>query len=62
MTIFLGDRMKSYYEDRFRFYLLRRTPVIVRLNGRAFHSLTSGCESLLTKDCLRRWQIQPLRS
>lgn len=27
----LGDRMKSYYENRYRFYLTRRTPVIVRL-------------------------------
>lgn len=35
--------MKSYYEDRFRFYLLRRTPVIIRLDGRAFHNLASQC-------------------
>lgn len=35
----LGDRMKANYEDRARFYLTRRTPVIVRVDGRAFHSL-----------------------
>ena len=33
----LGDRMKDYYEDRSRFYLTRRTPVIMRLDGKAFH-------------------------
>lgn len=27
----LGDRMKNNYENRYRFYLIRRTPVIVRL-------------------------------
>ena len=34
----LGDRMKSYYEDRAKTYLTKRTPVIIRLDGRAFHS------------------------
>ena len=36
----LGDRMKSNYEDRQRFYLTRRTPVIMRLDGKAFHTVT----------------------
>jgi tRNA(His) guanylyltransferase len=36
----LGDRMKMYYEDRNRLQLIRRTPVIMRLDGRAFHTLT----------------------
>ena len=35
----LGDGMKQNYENRQRFYLTRRTPVIVRVDGRAFHSL-----------------------
>jgi tRNA(His) 5'-end guanylyltransferase len=30
--------MKENYEDRARFYLTRRTPVIIRVDGRAFHS------------------------
>lgn len=38
----LGDRMKNFYEDPARHYLTRRTPVIVRLDGRAFHTLTRG--------------------
>jgi len=40
----LGDRMKKYYEDRYRFYLTRKTPVILRLDGKAFHTLTRECE------------------
>ena len=36
----LGDRIKSNYENRQRFYLTRRTPVIMRLDGKAFHTIT----------------------
>ena len=36
----IGDRMKSYYEDASRIYLTRRTPVIIRVDGKVFHSLT----------------------
>lgn len=36
----LGDRMKANYEDRARHRLTRRMPVIVRVDGRAFHSYT----------------------
>ncbi len=39
----LGDRMKKNYENRSRFYLIRRMPVILRLDGKAFHTLTRGC-------------------
>ncbi len=35
----LGDRMKAY-ENTTRFTLLRRTPTIIRLDGRAFHTFT----------------------
>lgn len=38
----LGDRMKEYYENRAKTYLTRRTPVIIRLDGRAFHTFTKG--------------------
>lgn len=37
----LGDRMKNY-ENVTRNYLVRRTPVIIRLDGKAFHSFTKG--------------------
>lgn len=36
----IGDRMKENYEDRSRYLLLRRTPVIVRVDGKAFHTYT----------------------
>jgi tRNA(His) 5'-end guanylyltransferase len=39
----LGDRMKKNYEDAYRFNLTRRTPVIIRLDGKAFHTFTRGC-------------------
>ena len=38
----LGDRMKEFYEDRAKTYLTRRTPVIIRLDGKAFHTFTRG--------------------
>jgi len=40
----LGDRMKEYYEVRNQSYLIRRTPVIIRLDGKAFHTLTRKAE------------------
>ena len=38
----LGDRMKNLYENRARIYLTRRTPVIMRLDGKSFHTFTKG--------------------
>jgi len=38
----LGDRMKDFYEDRFRYKLPRRTNVIIRIDGKAFHTYTKG--------------------
>ena len=38
----LGNRMKSLYENRSKTYLTRRVPVILRLDGKAFHTLTRG--------------------
>lgn len=37
----LGDRMKGY-ENSYRLYLPRRMPVIIRIDGRAFHTFTRG--------------------
>lgn len=36
----LGDRMKNFYENVYRTYLPRRMPVIVRLDGSSFHTIT----------------------
>lgn len=38
-----GDRIKSNYEDRTRYYLPRRTYTVVRIDGKAFHSYTKNC-------------------
>ena len=38
----LGNRMKGNYENRAKTQLLRRTPVIIRLDGKAFHTFTRG--------------------
>lgn len=46
----IGDRFRSYYEDRYRFYLLRRSPVIVRVDGRAFHTLTKDLRKPFDSD------------
>lgn len=40
----LGDRMKEYYENRSKTSLIRRMPVIIRLDGKAFHTFTKGFE------------------
>lgn len=49
----LGDRMKENYENRAKTQLLRRTPVIIRLDGKAFHTFTRGFkkpfDDILTK-------------
>lgn len=34
----LGDRMKGYYENRYQFSLTRRIPVIIRIDGKSFHT------------------------
>lgn len=52
----LGDRMKNNYENRYRFYLTRRTPVIIRVDGNAFHTFTKGLEKPFDADFM--WVMQ----
>lgn len=40
----LGNRMKANYENRTRFFVPRRTYTVIRVDGRAFHTFTRGCE------------------
>lgn len=40
----LGDRMKSQFENRTRYYLPRRTYTIVRVDGLSFHNFTREME------------------
>jgi tRNA(His) 5'-end guanylyltransferase len=53
--------MKHNYEDRYRIYLTRRTPIIIRLDGKAFTKLTKGCNRPFDKhfqDCMVRTTIR----
>ena len=36
----IGDRMKKYYENPCNHQLIKRTPVIIRIDGKAFHNYT----------------------
>lgn len=45
----LGDRMKRY-EDVSRIFLTRRIPVIARIDGKAFHTLTRGMKKPFDDD------------
>lgn len=38
----LGDRMKNNYENISRYYLTRRMPAIIRIDGKSFHTFTRG--------------------
>ena len=40
----LGIRMKTYYEQIPKTKLMRRTPVAIRIDGKAFHTFTKGFE------------------
>ncbi|KKK89501.1 hypothetical protein LCGC14_2732450 [marine sediment metagenome] len=46
----IGNRMKENYEDRYRIKLIRRMPVIIRLDGKSFHTLTRYCEKPFDDD------------
>ncbi len=38
----LGNRMKTFYEEILKTKLIRRTPVVIRIDGKAFHTFTRG--------------------
>lgn len=40
----LGDKIKSNFEDALRIRLPRRTHVVIRIDGRRFHTFTKGLE------------------
>jgi len=52
----LGDRMKNYYENRAKTYLVRRSPVIIRLDGRSFHTFTRGFVKPFDKRLIKTMQ------
>ena len=38
----IGTRMKTFYEEIPKTKLMRRTPVAIRIDGKAFHTFTKG--------------------
>lgn len=46
----LGDRMKNQYENRYKLYVPRRTYLIIRIDGKAFHNYTKGLEKPFDND------------
>lgn len=51
----LGDRMKTY-EAVPKNFLTRRTPCIIRLDGKAFHSFTKGFDKPFDADFMKAMQ------
>ena len=51
----LGERMKEY-EFQARTRLLRRTPVIIRLDGKAFHTFTRGFDKPFDESLMKIMQ------
>ena len=56
----IGSRMKEY-EMVSRNYLTRRTPVIIRLDGKAFHTLTRGLDKPFDEHFVRIMQTTMLK-
>lgn len=52
----LGDRMKCNYENRSKTSLVRRIPVILRLDGKSFHTFTKGFDKPYDKILMNTMQ------
>lgn len=50
-------RMKENYEKRSRTFLTRRTPVIIRLDGKAFHTYTKGLDKPFDEGLIEDMQL-----
>ena len=53
----LGDRMKTYYEERTRTYLPRRSDVIIRIDGCHFHTFTKKFEKPFDEIFIKAMQM-----
>lgn len=49
----LGNRMKTFYENRTKTYLTRRSYTVIRIDGKAFHSYTKGLEKPFDSKLIR---------
>jgi len=52
----LGKRMKEFYEQIPKTKLVRRIPVIIRIDGKAFHTFTRGFEKPFDEILIRSMQ------
>lgn len=52
----LAKRMKKYYEEVPKTRLMRRTPVIIRIDGKAFHTFTRGFQKPFDEILIRSMQ------
>ena len=52
----LGTRMKTFYEQIPKTKLMRRTPVIIRIDGKAFHTFTKGFKRPFDEILIRAMQ------
>jgi tRNA(His) 5'-end guanylyltransferase len=52
----LGKRMKEYYEGIPKTKLMRRCPVVLRLDGKAFHTFTRGFQKPFDKILMKSMQ------
>lgn len=52
----LGKRMKEYYESIPKTKLMRRTPVAIRIDGKAFHTFTREFEKPFDKVLIKSMQ------
>lgn len=52
----LGIRMKTYYEQIPKIRLMRRCPVIIRIDGKAFHTFTRGFDKPFDKVLIKTMQ------
>lgn len=58
-SVSLGERMKNFYEGRNQTHLTRRMPVILRVDGRAFHTLSNRLKLEKPFDeGLQRWMVE----
>ncbi len=60
MTQSIGDRMKNNYENRSRSFLTRRTPVIMRLDGKCFHTLLRDFDKPFDEEVSRAMVVSAL--
>ena len=53
----LGKRMKEFYESIPKTRLVRRTPVAIRIDGKAFHTFTRGFEKPFDRALMKAMQL-----